>query len=151
VLCNNYSDEIELDEIELEEHDYSLLQSVIENLQSYLFKARKVFVKGVSDKAGGLKACYSQNAVSKSVTRNYNGSYTADNGKGIIISNIVDSSRLLGELRKKCVTGYQVTFSTHCSKTAFLFMNMQSFLIYCLSVSGNYKICGESSVWQLLE
>jgi len=42
VLCNNYSDEIELDEIELEEHDYSLLQSVIENLQSYLFKARKV-------------------------------------------------------------------------------------------------------------
>ena len=42
MLCNNYSDEIELDEIELEEHDYSLLQSVIENLQSYLFKARKV-------------------------------------------------------------------------------------------------------------
>jgi hypothetical protein len=37
VLCNNYSDEIEL-----EEHDYSLLQSVIENLQSYLSKAKKV-------------------------------------------------------------------------------------------------------------
>ncbi|PAN33711.1 hypothetical protein PAHAL_6G039800 [Panicum hallii] len=102
VLCNNYSDEIEL-----EEHDYSLLQSVIENLQSYLSKAKKVPVKGISDKAGGLKACYSQNAVSKSVTRNYNGSYTADNGKGIIISNIADSSRLLGELRKKCATGYQ--------------------------------------------
>ncbi|RLN03881.1 uncharacterized protein C2845_PM13G03660 [Panicum miliaceum] len=64
-------------------------------------------VKGVSDKAGGLKACYSQNAVSKSVTGNYNGSYTADNGKGIIVSNSTDSSRLLGELRKKCVTGYQ--------------------------------------------
>ncbi|RLM61676.1 hypothetical protein C2845_PM14G03190 [Panicum miliaceum] len=67
VLCNNYSDEIEL-----EEHDYSLLQSVMENLQSYLSKAKKVPVKGISDKAGGLKACYSQNAVSKSVTRNYN-------------------------------------------------------------------------------
>ncbi|OEL27348.1 hypothetical protein BAE44_0011633 [Dichanthelium oligosanthes] len=102
VLCDNYSDEIEL-----EEHDYSLLQSVIENLQSCLHKARKVPVKGASEKAGGLKACYSQNAVSKSVTGNYNGSYTADNGKGVIISNLADSSRLLDDLRKKCMIGYQ--------------------------------------------
>lgn len=37
VICNNCSDEIEL-----EEHDHSLLHSVIENLQSCLHKARKV-------------------------------------------------------------------------------------------------------------
>nr|CAB3480073.1 unnamed protein product [Digitaria exilis] len=88
VLFNNCSDEMEL-----EEHDYSLLQSVP--------------AKGVSDKAGGLKACFSQNAVSKSVTGNCIGSYTGDNGKGIIISNPADSSRLFGDSRKKCVTGYQ--------------------------------------------
>ncbi|CAL5008329.1 unnamed protein product [Urochloa decumbens] len=105
VLCNNYSDEIEL-----EEHDYSLLQSVTENLQSYLHKARKVPVEGVSDKAGGLKACFSQNAASKSVTRNYNGSHIADNGKGIII-NRADSSCLPGDFRKKCVTGYQASLN----------------------------------------
>ncbi|TKW08863.1 hypothetical protein SEVIR_6G052900v4 [Setaria viridis] len=102
VLCGNYSDEIEM-----KEHDYNLLQSVIENLQSCLHKARKVPFKGAFDKARGLKACYPQNAVSKSVTGNYSGSYTADNGKGIIISNLADSSRLLGDLRKKCMIGYQ--------------------------------------------
>ena len=37
VLCNNFSDEIEL-----EEHDHCLLQSVIGNLQSCLHKASKV-------------------------------------------------------------------------------------------------------------
>ncbi|KAF8712954.1 hypothetical protein HU200_028741 [Digitaria exilis] len=102
VLFNNCSDEMEL-----EEHDYSLLQSVIENLQSCLHKARKVPAKGFSDKAGGLKACFSQNAVSKSVIGNCIGSYTGDNGKGIIISNPADSSRLFRDSRKKCVTGYQ--------------------------------------------
>nr|CAB3482220.1 unnamed protein product [Digitaria exilis] len=106
VLFNNCSDEMEL-----EEHDYSLLQSVIENLQSCLHKARKVPAKGFSDKAGGLKACFSQNAVSKSVIGNCIGSYTGDNGKGIIISNPADSSRLFRDSRKKCVTGYQPSLS----------------------------------------
>ncbi|XP_062196314.1 uncharacterized protein LOC133899346 [Phragmites australis] len=98
VLQNNYSDEIEL-----EEHDHSLLRSVIENLQSYLDKARKGPVKGTSDKAV-LKG---QNAVSKSVAENYNGSYTADNGKGIIISNLADSSHLLHDFGKNSLKGYQ--------------------------------------------
>ncbi|CAO2164343.1 unnamed protein product [Urochloa humidicola] len=102
VLFNNSSDEIEL-----EEHEYSLLQSVTENLQSCLHKARKVPVEGVSDKAGGLKAWFSQNAASKSVAGKCNGSHIADNGKGIIISNRADSSCLPGDFRKKCVTGYQ--------------------------------------------
>ncbi|KAG0522591.1 hypothetical protein BDA96_07G050400 [Sorghum bicolor] len=106
VLCNNFSGEIEL-----EEHDHCLLQSVIENLQSCLHKASKVPVMVASDKSGGLKACYAQNAVSKSVTGDYNGSCTADNGKGIIISNLGDSSRLVGDLRKKSVTGYQSALS----------------------------------------
>ncbi|CAO2210079.1 unnamed protein product [Urochloa humidicola] len=105
VLCNNFPDEIEL-----EEHDYSLLQSVTQNLQSYLHKARKVPVDGVSDKAGGLEACFSQNAASKSVTGNYNGSHIADNGKGIII-NRADSSCFPGDFRKKCVTGYQASLN----------------------------------------
>ncbi|KAK3121071.1 hypothetical protein QOZ80_8BG0645610 [Eleusine coracana subsp. coracana] len=61
VLQKNHSDDIEL-----EEHDLSLLQSIIENLQSYLHKATKGPVKVASDKAG-LKACHSQNAVLKSV------------------------------------------------------------------------------------
>ncbi|KAL5649197.1 hypothetical protein ACJX0J_040006, partial [Zea mays] len=102
VLCNNYSDEIKL-----EEHDHSLLQSVIGNLQSYLHKASKVPAMVDSDKSGGLKACYAQNAVSKPVAGDYNGSFTADNGKGISISNLGDSSPLVGDLRKKSVTGYQ--------------------------------------------
>ncbi|XP_066351243.1 uncharacterized protein [Miscanthus floridulus] len=106
VLCNNFSNEIEL-----EEHDHCLLQSVIGNLQSYLHKASKVPVVVASDKSGGLKACYAQNAASKSVSGDCNGSYTADNGKGIIISNLGDSSRLVGDLRKKSVTGYQSALS----------------------------------------
>lgn len=85
-----------------------------------------------SDKSGGLKAVYSQNAVSKSVTGDYNGRYTADNGKGIIISNLGDSSRMVGDLRKKSVTGYQVTFSTHC-KTVLLFFEKQSILMHFVS------------------
>ncbi|XP_008662163.1 uncharacterized protein [Zea mays] len=106
VLCNNYSDEIKL-----EEHDHSLLQSVIGNLQSYLHKASKVPAMVDSDKSGGLKACYAQNAVSKPVAGDYNGSFTADNGKGISISNLGDSSPLVGDLRKKSVTGYQPALS----------------------------------------
>ncbi|CAO2199824.1 unnamed protein product [Urochloa humidicola] len=102
VLFNNCSDEIEL-----EEHDYSLLQSVTEKLQSCLHKARKVPVEGVYDKAGGLKNWFSQNAASKSVAGKCNGSQIADNGKGIIISNRADSSCLPCDFRKKCVTGYQ--------------------------------------------
>lgn len=66
-----------------------------------------------SDKSGGLKACNAQNAVSKSFAGDYNVSYTVDNGKGIIISNLGDSSRLVGDLRKTSVTGYQVTFPKH--------------------------------------
>ncbi|XP_062192569.1 uncharacterized protein LOC133896077 [Phragmites australis] len=100
VLRNNYSDEIEL-----EEHDHNLLQSIIENLQSYLHKARKGPVMGASDKAG-LKAHHSQNAVSKSVAGNCNGSYTAD-GKSIIISNLADSSHLLDNFGQNSLKGYQ--------------------------------------------
>ena len=85
-----------------------------------------------SDKSGGLKACYAQNAVSKSVAGDYNGSYTADNGKDIIISNFGDSSRLVGDLRNKSVTGYQVTFSTHC-RTVLLLLNVQSILMNFVS------------------
>jgi hypothetical protein len=72
-----------------------------------------------SDKSGGLKACYAQNAVSKPVAGDYNGSFTADNGKGISISNLGDSSPLVGDLRKKSVTGYQVTFPTRLRKFCY--------------------------------
>ncbi|WVZ94995.1 hypothetical protein U9M48_040810 [Paspalum notatum var. saurae] len=102
VLCNNC-----IDEIELEEHDHCRLQSVIDNLQICLRKARKVPVKGVSDKAGGLKACYSQNAVPKSVTGNYYGSDNDYNEKHIVIPSPAGPCRLLSDLRKKAMTGYQ--------------------------------------------
>ncbi|KAL6658985.1 hypothetical protein ACP70R_003025 [Stipagrostis hirtigluma subsp. patula] len=101
VLQNNYSDGIEL-----EEHEHSLLQSVIGNLQSYLYKARKGLAKGASDKAG-LKAHHCQNVVSKSVAGNYNGNYTADNGKRIIISNLANSAHLLDNFGKNSLKGYQ--------------------------------------------
>ncbi|KAL6840890.1 hypothetical protein ACP4OV_029416 [Aristida adscensionis] len=106
VLWNNCSDEIELDE-----HDHSLLQSVVENLQNYLRKARKGPVKCNSDKAG-QKVLHSQNAVSKSVVGNCNGNYTADNGKGIIISNLADSTHLLDYFGRNSLKGCQPSLSS---------------------------------------
>ncbi|TVU42916.1 hypothetical protein EJB05_09341, partial [Eragrostis curvula] len=104
----------ELHNIELEEHDHSLLLLIIENLQSYLDKARKGPVK-VASAMAGLKARHSQDAASKSVAVNHNDIYSADNRKGIIISNIVDYGRSRNDFGRNSLTGYQPA-SNHFGK-----------------------------------
>lgn len=111
VLRNSYSD----DEIELEEHDYTLLESVIENLQTCLHKTRKGPIKGASHKAG-LKAPHSQTTVLKSDAGKYNGSYIADGGKGIIINSFAGSSHMLNGFGKNSLTRSQPSLNNFPKK-----------------------------------
>ncbi|CAM0911198.1 unnamed protein product [Alopecurus aequalis] len=99
VLQSSYSD----DEIELEENDYILLESVIDSLQTCLHKTRKGPIKVASDKAGP-KAPHSQTTVLKSDAGKYNGSYIADGGKGIIINHFAGSSHMLNEFGRNNFT-----------------------------------------------
>uniref|UniRef100_A0ACD5ZZI1 Uncharacterized protein n=1 Tax=Avena sativa TaxID=4498 RepID=A0ACD5ZZI1_AVESA len=99
VLQSSCSD----DEIELEEHDYILLESVIDSLQACLHQTRKGPSKGASDKAGS-KAPHSQPTVLKSDARKYNGSCIAEGGKGIIINHFAGSSHMLNEFGRNSLT-----------------------------------------------
>lgn len=98
VLQSSCSD----DEIELEEHDCILLESVVDSLQTCLHKTRKGTINGASDKAGS-KAPHSQTTVLKSAGQ-YNGSCIADAGKGIIINHFAGSSHMLNEFGRNSLT-----------------------------------------------
>ncbi|KAG8044800.1 hypothetical protein GUJ93_ZPchr0147g2926 [Zizania palustris] len=92
------------DEIELEEHDHTILRSVIENLQTCLHKTRKGPIKdGTSNKAG-LRAPHSQTAVFKSDAGSHNGSYTANGGNSITNNNFAGTSHVLNDFGKKQLT-----------------------------------------------
>lgn len=99
LLQSSCSDE----EIELEEHEYILLESVIDSLQTCLHKTRQGPIKGASGKAGS-KAPYSQTTVLKSDAGKCNGSYIADGGKGIIINHFAGSSHMLNEFGRNSLT-----------------------------------------------
>ncbi|KAF0900681.1 hypothetical protein E2562_034387 [Oryza meyeriana var. granulata] len=106
MLRNNYS----FDEVELDEHEHTLLMSVIENLQTCLDKTRKGPIKdGASNKAG-LKA-HSQSAVLKSDVGNYKGSCTANGRKGITINKSVDPSHVLNDFGNGSLTLSQPSFN----------------------------------------
>ncbi|KAG8086830.1 hypothetical protein GUJ93_ZPchr0010g8355 [Zizania palustris] len=88
------------DEIELEDHDHTILRSVIENLQTCLHKTRKGPIKdGTSNKAG-LRAPHSQTAVFKSDAGSHNGSYTANGGNSITNNNFAGTSHVLNDFGK---------------------------------------------------
>ncbi|KAM0845115.1 hypothetical protein ACQ4PT_056610 [Festuca glaucescens] len=91
------------EEIELEEHECILLESVIDSLQTCLHKTRQGPIKGASDKAGS-KAPYSQTTLLKSDAGKCNGSYIADGGKGIIINHFAGSSHMLNEFGRNSLT-----------------------------------------------
>ncbi|XP_044956612.1 uncharacterized protein LOC123407524 isoform X3 [Hordeum vulgare subsp. vulgare] len=91
------------DEIELDEDDYILLESVIDSLQTCLHKIRKDPIKGASDKAGP-KTPHSQTTVLKSDARKYNSSYIADGEKDIIINHFAGSSHIHNEFGRNGLT-----------------------------------------------
>ncbi|KAF7096026.1 hypothetical protein CFC21_098041 [Triticum aestivum] len=91
------------DEIELDEDDCILLESVIDRLQTCLHKIRKDPIKGASDKAGP-KAPHSQTAVLKYDPGKYNRSYIADGEKDIIINHFAGSSHMHNEFGRNSLT-----------------------------------------------
>uniref|UniRef100_A0A0D9X4L8 Uncharacterized protein n=1 Tax=Leersia perrieri TaxID=77586 RepID=A0A0D9X4L8_9ORYZ len=96
-----------LDGIGPDEHEYTLLQSLIENLQTCLHKERKGLIKdGASNKAG-LNAHHSESTVLKSDAGNYKGSCTINGGKGITINKSVGPSHLLNDFGKNSLTWSQ--------------------------------------------
>ncbi|KQJ95320.1 hypothetical protein BRADI_3g16490v3 [Brachypodium distachyon] len=99
VFQSSYSE----DGIELEEHDYIILESVISNLQNCLHKKRKGPIDAASDKAG-LKAPHPQTTVLKSDAGKYNGSYVADDGKGLIIDRFTGSSHMINDFGRSSLT-----------------------------------------------
>jgi hypothetical protein len=84
-------------------------------------------VKVASDKAG-LKAFHSENTLSKSVAVNQNVMNTADNGKGIVVSNMPDYRHSHNDFGRNSLTGYQVNFSMHC-KSLLVSMKHPEFLV----------------------
>ncbi|XP_044434630.1 uncharacterized protein [Triticum aestivum] len=91
------------DEIELDEDDCILLESVIDSLQTCLHKIRKDPIKGASDKAGP-KAPHSQTAVLKYDPGKYSRSYIADGEKDIMINHFAGSSHMHNEFGRNSLT-----------------------------------------------
>uniref|UniRef100_A0A0E0LRG2 Uncharacterized protein n=1 Tax=Oryza punctata TaxID=4537 RepID=A0A0E0LRG2_ORYPU len=110
-LSEMLRDSCSLDENELDEHEHTLLQSVIENLQTCLDKKRKGLMNDGGYEAG-LRAPHSQSAVSKSDAGDYRGSCTTNGGNdSITVNKSVGPSHMLSVFGRNSLTCSQPSFN----------------------------------------
>uniref|UniRef100_A0A0E0EI44 Uncharacterized protein n=1 Tax=Oryza meridionalis TaxID=40149 RepID=A0A0E0EI44_9ORYZ len=100
-----------LDQNELDEHEHTLLQSVIENLQTCIDKKRKGLINDGGSNKAGLRAPHSQSAVLKSDAGDYRGSCTTNGGNGITVNKSVGPTRVLSDFGKNSLTWSQPSFN----------------------------------------
>ncbi|XP_015695453.1 uncharacterized protein LOC102700172 [Oryza brachyantha] len=106
-LSEALRDSCSLDKIGLDEHEHTLLQSIIENLQTCLDQTIKGPIRDGASNKPGLRAPHSQSTILKSDAGNYKGSCTASGGKGITVNKPMGPSHVPNNFGNNSLTWSQ--------------------------------------------